>query len=99
MEGEPYTDTNTQNTPKDGMTLTERKAREEAFCLEKVTEQVSCVKDRIDQRGPRDSNSRNKDLRKIVRDTRNNGEILVAESEDFIIIFFFWGAGGGGCAH
>ena len=40
-EGEP-TDSSTQNTPTAAMTPTERKAREEGFCIEKVKEQVGC---------------------------------------------------------
>ena len=77
-EGEP-TDSSTQNTPTAAMTPTERQAREEGFCIEKVKEQVDCVMDRLDQRWLRDRN-RNKSFVKIVADTRNNGEILIAES-------------------
>ncbi len=84
-EGEP-TDSSTQNTPTAAMTPTERKAREEGFCIEKVKEQVGCVMDRLDQRWLRDRN-RNKSFVKIVADTRNNGEILIAESEDFIFLY------------
>ena len=84
-EGEP-TDGSTQNTPTAAMTPTDRKAREEEFCLEKVKEQVGCVMDRLDQRWLRDR-SRNKNFIKIVADTRNNGEILIAESEDFIFLY------------
>ena len=68
------------------MTPKERKAREEGFCIEKVKEQVGCVMDRLDQRWLRDR-SRNKNFIKIVADTRNNGEILIAESEDFIFLY------------
>ena len=57
-EDEP-TDSSTQNTPTAVMTPTERKAREEGFCIEKVKEQVGCVMDRLDQRWLRDRN-RNK---------------------------------------
>ena len=53
------TDSSTQNTPTAAMTPTERKAREEGFCIEKVKEQVGCVMDRLDQRWLRDRN-RNK---------------------------------------
>ena len=90
-QGEP-TDSSTQNTPAAAMTPTEKKekrrrkkAREEGFCIEKVKEQV-CVTDRLDQRWLRDRN-RNKSFVKIVADTRNNGEILIAESEDFIFLY------------
>ena len=68
------------------MTLTERKAREDGFCIEKVKEQVGCVMDRLDQRWLRDRD-RNKNFVKIVADTRNNGEILIAEREDFIFLY------------
>ena len=68
------------------MTPTERKAREEGFCIENVKEQVGCVMDRLDQRWLRDRN-RNKSFVKIVVDTRNDGEILIAESEDFIFLY------------
>ena len=79
-EGEP-TDSSTQNTPTAAMK--DRKAREEGFCLEKVKEQVGCVMDRLDQRWLRDR-SRNKNFVKIVANTRNNAEVLIAESEDLI---------------
>ena len=42
--------------------------------------------DRLDQRWLRDRN-RKKSFVKIVADTRNNGEILIAESEDFIFLY------------
>ena len=84
-QGEP-TDRSAQNTPTAAMTPTERKAREEGFCIEKVKEQVGYVMDRLDQRWLRDRN-RNKSFVKIVADTRNNGEILIAESEDFIFLY------------
>ena len=54
------------------MTPTEKKAREEGFCIEKVKEQVGCVM--MAER------NRNKSFVKIVADTRSNGEILIAES-------------------
>ena len=41
--------------------------------------------DRLDQRWLRDRN-RNKNFVKIFADTRNNREILTAESEDFIFL-------------
>ena len=53
---------------------------------EKVKEQVGCVTERLDQRWLRDR-SRNKNFVKIVADTRNNGKILIAESEDFIFLY------------
>ena len=87
-QGEP-TDSSAQNTPTAAMTPTERKAREEGFCVGKVKEQVGCVMDRLDQRWLRDRN-RNKSFVEIVADTRNNGEILIAESEDFISTLDHW---------
>ena len=84
-QGEPA-DSRTQNTPAAAMTPTERKAREEGFCIEKVKEQVGCVMDRLEQRRLRDR-SRNKNFVKIVADTCNNGETLTAESEDFIFLY------------
>ena len=68
------------------MTPIERKAREKGFCIEKIKEQVGCVMDRLVQRWLRDR-SRNKNFVKIVADTRNNGKILIAESEDFIFLY------------
>ena len=63
--------------PKDSMTLTDRKACEEGFCLEKVTEHVSCVMDRINQQGLRNS-SRNKNKKQ---------DILKVDSEDLIFLY------------
>ena len=48
--------------------------------------QVGCVMDRLDQRWLRDRN-RSKSVVKVVADTRNNGEILMAESEDVIFLY------------
>ena len=42
--------------------------------------------DRLDQRWLRDRN-RSKSVVKVVADTRNNGEILMAESEDVIFLY------------
>ena len=84
-EGEP-TDSRTQNTPTAAITPTERKVLhcEEGLCIEKVKEQVGCVMHRLDQRWLRD---RNKSFVKVVADTPNNGEILMAESEDVIFLY------------
>ena len=71
-ESEP-TNSSTQITPTAAMIPTERKAREEGFCIEKVKEQVGCVMNRLDQRCLRGRN-RNKNFVKIVADTRSNGE-------------------------
>ena len=75
-ESEP-TNSSTQNTPTAAIIPTERKAREEGFCIEKVKEQVGCVMNRLDQRCLRGRN-RNRNFVKIVADTRSNGELVAA---------------------
>ena len=52
-----------------------------AFVWKRAKEKVGRVMDRIDQRGLSDRSRKQENLMKIVADTSNNREILIAKSE------------------